>query len=210
MNKNESKYFNTAARMDDALIALLEKKEFEYITIKEICDTAGVNRSTFYLHYDNALDLLKEASKRILDSFLSYFSLDTKNITYRFESCELSELMFITPEYIAPYLTFVKDNQRIFKTTLRQFGTMGMDKVYDRMFNHIFSPILSRFHFPEKEKAYVMKFYLSGITAIVMEWVNKNCLDDIDTIIKIITNCVIGGKTFQNTNKKASFRFDVK
>ena len=50
MNKNESKYFNTAIKMDEALIMLLEKKDFEYITIKEICDTAGVNRSTFYLY----------------------------------------------------------------------------------------------------------------------------------------------------------------
>ena len=41
MNKNESKYFNTAIKMDEALITLLEKKEFEYISIKEICNVAG-------------------------------------------------------------------------------------------------------------------------------------------------------------------------
>ena len=50
MNKNESKYFSTAIKMDEALIALLEKKDFSYITVKEICEKAGVNRSTFYLH----------------------------------------------------------------------------------------------------------------------------------------------------------------
>lgn len=58
MNKNESKYFNTAIKMDEALITLLEKEDFEYITIKEICDTAGVNRSTFYLHYHAAKHIL--------------------------------------------------------------------------------------------------------------------------------------------------------
>ncbi|MDY2657325.1 MAG: TetR/AcrR family transcriptional regulator [Candidatus Limiplasma sp.] len=51
MNKSESKYFHTALRMDEALITLLEKKDLEFITVKEICETAGVNRSTFYLHY---------------------------------------------------------------------------------------------------------------------------------------------------------------
>ena len=66
MNKNESKYFNTAIKMDKALITLLEKKDFEYITIKEICDTAGVNRSTFYLHYENTFDLLQETTKSVL------------------------------------------------------------------------------------------------------------------------------------------------
>ena len=192
MNRNESKYFNTAIRMDEALITLLEKKDFEYISIKEICDTAGVNRSTFYLHYDNTTDLLEEATKHIIDRFLNYFSFDTQSITQRFEKCELIDLVFITPEYITPYLTFVKDNQRIFQTALRQFGTMGMDKVYDKMFTNIFSPILSRFHFPENEKAYVMKFYLSGITAMVMEWLDKNCSTGMETIIKIITDCVMG------------------
>ena len=60
MNRSESKYFNTALRMDEALAALLEKKDFEYITVKEICDAAGVNRSTFYLHYENTRDMLDE------------------------------------------------------------------------------------------------------------------------------------------------------
>ena len=58
MNKKESKFFSTAARMDEALIEILEKKDFEFITVKEICNRAGVNRSTFYLHYENTYDLL--------------------------------------------------------------------------------------------------------------------------------------------------------
>lgn len=40
MNKSESKYFATAARMDEAFLALLEKKDFAYITVKEICEAA--------------------------------------------------------------------------------------------------------------------------------------------------------------------------
>ena len=60
MNKSESKYFNTATKMDLALISLLKKKPFEYITVSEICETAGVNRSTFYLHYETVSDLLDE------------------------------------------------------------------------------------------------------------------------------------------------------
>lgn len=52
MNKSESKYFATAARMDEAFLELIEKKDFAYITVKEICEKAGVNRSTFYLHYE--------------------------------------------------------------------------------------------------------------------------------------------------------------
>ncbi|MCD7769184.1 MAG: TetR/AcrR family transcriptional regulator, partial [Oscillospiraceae bacterium] len=60
MTKAESKYFNTAKRMDEAFLSLMEKKDFEYITVTEICGKAGVSRSTFYLHYETIGDLLTE------------------------------------------------------------------------------------------------------------------------------------------------------
>ena len=192
MNKNESKYFNTAVRMDEALIALLEKKDFEYISIKEICDMAGVNRSTFYLHYENTSDLLKETTRYVLDKHFAYYSPDTIGITERFAHCDLRELVFVTSEYLTPYLTFIRENQRIFKISIKHFSSMNMDEVYGRMFTHIFNPILDRFHVPERERAYVMKFYLTGVFAIVMEWLDRGCADDMDTIIKVITDCVMG------------------
>lgn len=81
MNKNQSKYFNTAIKMDEALISLLEKKDFEYITIKEICDTAGVNRSTFYLHYENTSELLEETTQYMLDKHFSYYQSDKQDVS---------------------------------------------------------------------------------------------------------------------------------
>ena len=192
MNKNESKYFNTAIKMDEALITLLEKKDFEYITIKEICDTAGVNRSTFYLHYENTSDLLKETTRYIIDKHLAYYEIDKTRIALQFETCKREELLFITDEYLLPYLKFIKDNQRLFKVSIKQFNSFNMNEVYGRMFEHIFNPILERFHVPEKVRAYVMKFYLTGVFAIVMEWLDKNCSDDMETVTRVITDCVMG------------------
>lgn len=196
MNKNESKYFNTAIKMDKALIELLEKKDFEYITIKEICSQAGVNRSTFYLHYENTTDLLNETTQYITDNFLSYFTDDKTKIHFSSDEQDLKELVFITPEYVLPYLTYIKENQRVFKTSLKHLGSMNFDSVYEKMFSFIFSPILERFGFPEKERKYVMKFYLTGITAIVSEWVGSGCCDSTETISGIILKCIINRKYF--------------
>ena len=190
MNKNESKYFNTAIKMDEALISLLEKKDFEYITIKEICDTAGVNRSTFYLHYENTSDLLKETTRYIIDKHLAYYEIDKQRISLRFETCKREELLFSTEEYLTPYLMFIKENQRLFKVSIKQFYSMNMDKIYGKMFKYIFEPILARFAVPPEERVYVIKFYLTGVFAIVMEWVNGNCNDDMSLIIKVINDCI--------------------
>ena len=192
MNKNESKYFNTAIKMDEALISLLEKKDFEYITIREICDTAGVNRSTFYLHYENTSDLLKETTRYIIDKHLAYYEIDEQRMVIQFENCRREELLFITDKYLRPYLTFIKDNQRLFKVSIKQFNSLNMDEVYGRMYKHIFNPILDCFHVPDNERAYVMKFYLTGIFAVVMEWLDNNCADDMETVAGVITDCVMG------------------
>ena len=200
MNKSESKYFNTAIKMDEALITLLEKKDFEYITVKEICDTAGVNRSTFYLHYENTSDLLKETTRYIIDKHLAYYEIDKRRISLQFENCRREELLFITDEYLVPYLTFIKDNQRLFRVSIKQFNSLNMGEVYGKMFEHIFSPILARFCVPESEHAYVVKFYLTGVFAIVMEWLDKNCSDDMQAVIKVITDCVMGQRNINGQN----------
>ena len=192
MNKNESRYFNTAIRMDEALITLLEKKDFEYITIKEICDTAGVNRSTFYLHYENTFDLLQETTRYILDKHFAYYSSDTKEITARFANAELKDLLFTTSEYLVPYLTFIKDNQRIFRVSIKNFNSLSLNDVYIKMFEYIFNPILKRFNVPENKRSYMIKFYLTGVYAIVTEWLDRNCSDDMQTITEVIIDCVMG------------------
>ena len=192
MNKSESKYFNTAVRFDNALISLLEKKPFEYITISEICEKAEVNRSTFYLHYENTRDLLKETTSYLLDDFSSYFSVDVESIATQFVNCDLKELNFISEKYLYPYLSFIKENQRVFSAVLSNPSTFEFNAIFQRMFDHIFNPILDRFHYPLDEQRYVMLFYLNGITAIITEWLKEGCQKSIEKTASIISDCIFG------------------
>lgn len=194
MNKSESKYFNTATKMDLALISLLKKKSFEYITVSEICEIAGVNRSTFYLHYETVGDLLEETTRYLLNDFLSYFSTDTKSISFNIMNCDLDELIFISDKYLTPYLTYIKDHKEVFATALSHNKTLGFEVVYHRLFENIFNPILNRFDYPEKDRQYVMMYYLNGINAIITEWLKNDCNKSIKEISDIITICIYGLK----------------
>ena len=192
MNKAESKYFNTAVRFDKALLFLLEKKPFEFVTISELCEEAGVNRSTFYLHYENTADLLKEATAYVLDNFASYFSVDLESIASKYENCDLQELNFINEKYLHPYLSFIKENQRLFAAVLSQPTVFESKAIFQRLFDDVFNPILDRFHYPRDEQHYVMMFYLNGITAIITEWLKEDCRKSIEDISSIIHYCIFG------------------
>ena len=194
MNKSESKYFNTATKMDLALISLLKKKSFEYISVSEICKTADVNRSTFYLHYETIGDLLDETTRYLLNDFLSYFSTDTKSVALKLNDCELNELVFVCDKYLAPYLTYIKDHKEVFKTAMIHNRTFGFEDVYKRMFENIFNPILDRFNYPISNRQYIIMYYLNGINAIVIEWLKNGCDKTIEEISEIIQICIYGLK----------------
>lgn len=192
MNKSESKYFNTAVKMDKALLELVEQKPFEYITVSEICKKADVNRSTFYLHYENTKDLLEETVRYVIDDFRSAFSVDTKNIVFKFSECDFSEMNFISEEYMIPYLLHVRKNKRIFSILLSNTGVFGCEEIFKRLFQHVFNPILNRFGYPESDRKYVMMFYLNGVNAITREWINDDCKSSVEDISRIIHECIFG------------------
>lgn len=188
MNKSESKYFNTATKMDLALISLLKKKSFEYITVSEICETAGVNRSTFYLHYETISDLLDETTRYLLDDFRSYFPTDTIDLV----CCDRNELVFVCDKYLTPYLTYIKNHKEVFGTAITHNKILKFEDVHKRLFDNIFNPILDRFHYPSNTRQYVMMYYLNGINAIVLEWLKNGCDKSIAEISEIISVCIYG------------------
>ena len=144
--------------MDKAFLQLLEKKDFEYISIKEICEKAGVNRSTFYLHYDNISDLLSESIRFMNEQFLSYFQSENVEIITKLKSCPMKELILVEPKYLLPYLTYIKEHKRLFRTAVSKAVSMSLEETYQRMFRHVFNPIMERFNFPVSERSYVMAF----------------------------------------------------
>ena len=113
MNKQESKYYCTASFIDEALISLLNEKDIDYITVKEICEKAGVNRSTFYLHYETIDDLLTESLKYIPNKFIDFFNRDSKGFIENLNSVQKEDLVFINDEYLRPYLEFIKENKKV-------------------------------------------------------------------------------------------------
>ena len=190
MNKNESKYFNTAKKMNDALIALLETKEYEYITIKEICHIANVNRSTFYLHYSNMNDLLEETINSLNLSFNSHFKSKGNENTIILKD-NLEDLLLINDDNLIPYLNFIKENKNIYKVLKNHPQLFNANKTYEQMFRKLFVPIMNRFGLDEKWHKYLMDFYISGLTSLVLDWVYDDCKIPVQEVSDFIKGLIV-------------------
>ena len=190
MKKSESKYHNTALLMNQALIELLNKKDLEFITVKEICEKAGVNRSTFYLHYETINDLIEECIENINKQFVDYFNNNTKEFINKINKCPIQELILITPEYLTPYLTFIKKNKIIHQVAVKHSLVMNSYEKFMSLNKYIFKPIFNKFGIDDKTENYMISYYLCGVTAIINEWLKNDCNDDIKYIENIIIKCV--------------------
>ena len=176
--------------MDEAFLELIEKKDFAYITVKEICEKAGVNRSTFYLHYETVGDLLAESAQHIIDEFVTCMPHDTIEFLEKLPNRPLEELYLITPEYLTPYLTYIKEHLRIFKASVEQSSTLRMIDAYQKLNRHVFVPILNRFGVPPEDQNYVLQFHIDGLMAIINEWIKGDCKDSIEHIVSVMQLCI--------------------
>ena len=66
MKNTDTRVQYTKARIHDALTELMAEKQFRSITVKELCDVAGINRGTFYLHYSSLRDVLAKIEEEAL------------------------------------------------------------------------------------------------------------------------------------------------
>lgn len=178
MIKQESKYAGTASLMDEALLLLLEQKDFDRITVKELCQKAGVNRTTFYLHYENMNDLLEETVDMINKRFKKSLSSIPPGDT--------TKEILTSEKYLRPYLGFIKENMRAYRVIHLQDKLFQSQKTFENMYQSVFSPALTNFGVSKQEQKYVFAFYTQGTVAIIGKWLEDNCRDDIDMIINII------------------------
>ena len=195
MNKSEAKFRNTATKMNRALLSLLEQKEFKDISIKDICEQAGVNRSTFYAHYENTYDLLRETHAGLITGFFDELDNSLKvDIT----KLDADELIFISPQYLVPYLRFIKKHKQIFKV-YNNSNAFAVGTTDQLLIDNILVPIYAKNGVTNKTVVqYMSKYFLSGVTAITTEWVNRDCVDDILFICEIITICVRPTMKYKN------------
>ena len=190
MNRQESKYFNTASLFDEALITLLEQKDIEYITVKEICTKAGFNRSTFYLHYESIENLLNETLEYIVNKLVTHFNKNPKEFIEKLNVLNKEDLIFINEEYLKPYLEFIKENKKVFVAAFKNPMVMKAREAYSSLEEYIFNPILDKYDIPNYKRKYMLQFYVNGIMSIIKEWTINDCQDKIDDIISIIIECV--------------------
>src|SRR5678815_990965 len=66
--KTDARVRRTRDALGDALVALMQEKPFDTITVQDVLDRANVSRSTFYTHYSDRDDLLMSDAEEFFEA----------------------------------------------------------------------------------------------------------------------------------------------
>ena len=100
--KTDARVQRTRDALGDALIALMQEKPFDTITVQEVLDRAHVSRSTFYSHYSDKDDLLMSDAEEFFEALSTALSAHGEESERVFPVREFfSHLSHVQPFYKA-------------------------------------------------------------------------------------------------------------
>lgn len=152
-------------KIEKVFLELIQEKDVKDITVSEICQKAGVNRTTFYVNYLDIYDLVDKIRIRMINEFADLFK-DTRSEGH---SRNNYLLMF----------RHIKDNQTFYKTYFK----LGFDVNYEIS---SFDKELAFKKFNNKLIEYHMEFFAAGITAIIKKWLKDGCQESPEDIVMVI------------------------
>lgn len=69
MKRTDARVRYTQRILKESFLTLLEKKPTNKISVKEVCELAELNRSTFYAHYSDCFALMDSIEQELIDAF---------------------------------------------------------------------------------------------------------------------------------------------
>lgn len=69
-DKEDLRVIRTKKSIRSAFEEMICEMDYEQITVKELAGRAGINRKTFYLHYESIGDLLRDLQNEMIDGFI--------------------------------------------------------------------------------------------------------------------------------------------
>lgn len=174
----------TRSAIKNAFLELLSEKPFDNISVIDIAERAMINRSTFYLHYQDKYDLLKTLENENL-KIMSYYS---EMITE--ESVNESIQKGLPFPHLVPLLTYLKANPYFFKNVIKsEIGLEFYNKIGKRFSNKIFL-LLGDFIADDIIKKYDEDIAISIVSSIISKWIDTDMEDSPEEIATLITNSI--------------------
>jgi AcrR family transcriptional regulator len=177
----------TKRLIKDAYIELLERNPSKRLSITDICKVADINRSTFYMHYEDVNQLVREIEDDLLDC-IPY----PENIAGGLSDSE----QFIC--LLEKTFEYIKDNKKYFNIVFVHFENTGFQK-------RIAQTILERyksiaFSNDTLITKYGFVFCINGSVGMIKEWISDDFPISSRSLAQTVLQMCVKATSFKRNN----------
>lgn len=147
--------------LSDALIQLMREKDFEKISIKEIADTAGVGRATWFRNYTSKNEALTFKFVQVWNRWADEHAIAVRD---RFD--------------LANAKNFFQFNYEI-KHILEIVYTSNMQSAIYDAFYQVMMPQYGA----NAKKCYQARFYSYGLFGLLDEWIKRGFKESVEEMV---------------------------
>lgn len=174
--KHEITSLNTKKSLAESLKKAMQKKTFSKITVSEIIADCGVNRKTFYYHFEDIYALLK-------------WMLEEEAI----EVVKNFDLLIDYDEAISFVMDYVESNNHILNCAYDSIGREEMKRFFYSDFISLVESIIDQteekmgIFLDEKYKIFVSNFYTEALSGMLIDWLKDREAYDKKRVIEYLS-----------------------
>lgn len=173
--KSDARVRYTKRVIKECFVKLLENQPINKITVKEVCESAEINRATFYLHYTDCYDLLKQIEDEMIFELKQLIQESQHK-----NSVEIFKKMFNKiKEDSALYLTITSENgDSTFPNRILSLCYEQMTPSFESLFNNI----------SKSKREWLYYFSANGCSGILHHWINTGMKEDVIELSKFMSD----------------------
>lgn len=165
--KTDRRVKYTTLLLKESLIELMQTRHISKISVKMLCETADINRSTFYAHYSDPYDLLRQLELEVIAEFESYLNQQ-----------KMTEASDSTVEVLRQLLEYAAQNADLFKVLLSENGDSEFDRdIMALAQQQILSNLKNDQNIDRRTSEYLQCFIATGALKILQKWIQDGLVE---------------------------------
>lgn len=194
MKKRAEQTLLTKEKLTNAFWALYEQKPYEQITVREISELAGYNRSTFYTYFKDVYDVLEQTEADIYRLLEEEFDHGQHMLN--------RERMLESVRSIGGFLT--KNRRRLVLLLGENGDAKFTHRMMQRMREHMRLHLRKATHRDDAAFEYMVEYIVNAHVGLTLRWFQNGCDIPFEEMTALIFRLTTGGLVSALTGSDAA------
>ena len=173
----------TKMLLKKSLVDLMRELPISKISVKLLCDAADINRSTFYAHYTDQYDLLKQLEQEVIAELEKHISKDA-----------FTKQTAQTVKALNQILDYIAKNTDLFKVLLSENGNSTFQREIMLLAQQkTIRALQSDQRIDPRTSEYLQCFATTGALSIMQKWLQDGMVEPTEKMSELASKLLFKG-----------------